>query len=256
MKVSIITVCYNSAETIEKTIQSVISQSYQDIEYIIIDGGSYDGTLDILTKYRSKLSKVVSESDDGIYDAMNKGIALATGDIIGILNSDDCYSNSDVIESIVSAFKQNDKDMLFADLKFVNENNKILRYYSAKRFTPNRLKFGIMPPHPTLFVKKDIYQKYGVYRLDFKIAADYEIFVRFLLVNRLSYMYLNKCIINMLVGGVSTSNLQSKKIINQETMKALELNGINANYLCISTKYVTKILEILKGRLLNYYKKN
>lgn len=113
-----------------------------------------------------------------------------------------------------------------------------------------------MPPHPTLFVKKDIYQKYGVYRLDFKIAADYEIFVRFLLVNRLSYMYLNKCIINMLVGGVSTSNLQSKKIINQETMKALELNGINANYLCISTKYVTKILEILKGRLLNYYKKN
>lgn len=104
MKVSIITVCYNSAETIEKTIQSVISQSYQDIEYIIIDGGSYDGTLDILTKYRSKLSKVVSESDDGIYDAMNKGIALATGDIIGILNSDDCYSNSDVIESIVSAF--------------------------------------------------------------------------------------------------------------------------------------------------------
>ncbi|MED7789180.1 glycosyltransferase family 2 protein [Francisella sp. 19X1-34] len=255
MKVSIITVCYNSEETIENTIKSVLSQTYENIEYIIVDGSSYDSTLDILAKYESKISKVISESDDGIYDAMNKGIALATGDIIGILNSDDCYSNNSVIDDIVKQFKQNDKDMLFADLMFVNESNKILRYYSAKRFTPNKLKFGIMPPHPTLFVKKSVYDKYGVYRLDFKIAADYEIFVRFLLVNRLSYTYLNKCIINMLVGGVSTSNLQSKKIINQETMKALKTNGIKSNYLFISTKYVAKLLEIFKGRLLNYRKK-
>ncbi|WP_150468043.1 glycosyltransferase family 2 protein [Francisella sp. SYW-9] len=255
MKVSIITVCYNSAETIENTIKSVLLQTYQDIEYIIVDGGSYDTTLDILAKYESRISKIISESDDGIYDAMNKGIALATGDIVGILNSDDCYSDSSVIDNIVKEFKQNDKDMLFADLMFVNESSKILRYYSAKRFTPNKLKFGIMPPHPTLFVKKSVYDKYGVYRLDFKIAADYEIFVRFLLVNRLSYTYLNKCIIKMLVGGVSTSNLQSKKIINQETMKALKINGIKANYWCISTKYVVKLLEILKGRMLNYRKK-
>ena len=254
MKVSIITVCYNSAETIENTINSVLSQTYQNIEYIIIDGGSDDGTLDLLAKYDSKLSKIISERDNGIYDAMNKGISLATGDIIGILNSDDCYSDIDIINIIVDEFKHNDKDMLFADLMFVNKNNRILRYYSAKRFSPNKLKFGIMPPHPTLFVKKNIYDKYGAYRLNFKIAADYEIFVRFLLVNRLSYIYLDKCIIKMLIGGLSTSSLESKKIINQETIKALESNGIKANYWCISTKYVTKLLEILKGWLLNYYK--
>ena len=254
MKVSIITVCYNSAETIENAINSVLSQTYQNIEYIIIDGGSDDGTLDLLAKYGSKLSKIISERDNGIYDAMNKGISLAAGDIIGILNSDDCYSDIDIINIIVDEFKHNDKDMLFADLMFVNKDNRILRYYSAKRFSPNKLKFGIMPPHPTLFVKKNIYDKYGLYRLDFKIAADYEIFVRFLLVNRLSYIYLDKYIIKMLVGGLSTSSLESKKIINQETIKALESNGIKANYWCISTKYVTKLLEIFKGRLLNYYK--
>lgn len=154
MKVSIITVCYNSAETIENAINSVLSQTYQNIEYIIIDGGSDDSTLDLLAKYGSKLSKIISERDNGIYDAMNKGISLATGDIIGILNSDDCYSDIDIINIIVDEFKHNDKDLLFADLMFVNKDNRILRYYSAKRFSANKLKFGIMPPHPTLFVKK------------------------------------------------------------------------------------------------------
>lgn len=255
MKVSVITVCYNSVVTIEDTIKSVLSQTYENIEYIIIDGNSSDNTLDIINKYSSKIAKIVSEPDKGIYDAMNKGIALASGDIIGLLNSDDCYSNENVIEQIVDEFQQNDPDMVFADLMFINEHNKILRYYSAKRFSPNKLKFGIMPPHPTLFVKKDIYQKYGDYRLDFKIAADYEIFVRFLLINKLSYSYISTCIVKMMVGGVSTNSLRSRKINNKETLKALRDNGIEVNYLYILRKYPTKILEVMKGRLLNFFKR-
>jgi glycosyltransferase involved in cell wall biosynthesis len=255
LKVSIITVSYNSDATIENTLKSVLSQDYDNIEYIIIDGGSNDKTLKILDKYSSKLAKVVSEPDKGIYDAMNKGIALATGDIIGILNSDDCYINNEVISEVVANFSKGNPDLIFADLLFINKNNKIRRYYSAKRFTPTKLKFGIMPPHPTLFVKKSIYKKYGNYRLDFQIAADYEIFVRLLLVHRLRYRYINKCIIKMLVGGISTSNINSKKIINQETIKALEINGIKSNSLYILTKYPKKIMEIFKGRLLNVLNK-
>lgn len=255
MKVSIITVCYNSATTIENTIKSVLLQTYKNIEYIIVDGNSSDNTLSVVNEYNSKISKIVSESDKGIYDAMNKGIALASGDIVGLLNSDDCYSNEDVIRQVVDSFRQNSSDMFFADLKFINGDNKILRYYSAKRFSPTKLKFGIMPPHPTLFVKKEVYQKYGNYRLDFKIAADYEMFVRLLIVEKLKYSYMNSCIINMLAGGVSTSNFNSNKIINEETVKALKVNGIKANYLCILRKYPTKILEVIKGRLLNLFGK-
>ena len=252
MKVTIITVCYNSEATIENTIKSVVSQTYKEIEYIIIDGNSNDSTLSIINEYSNTIAKVVSEPDDGIYDAMNKGIALATGDIIGILNSDDRYYNKEVIYNIVREFKQTESDMVFADLMFVNSRNRILRYYSAKNFRPNKLKFGIMPPHPTLFVRRSVYEAYGSYRLDFKIAADYEIFVRFLLVHKLSYTYMNKCIIKMMAGGVSTNNLDSKKIINQETIKALRVNGIKANYLYILCKYPTKLFEIIRGRLLNF----
>lgn len=255
MKVSIITVCYNSQATIENTIRSVVSQTHSDIEYIIVDGKSSDNTLEIVSKYQDKIAKVISETDQGIYDAMNKGIKAATGDIIGILNSDDYYVDSDVVSCIVKAFDEKSPDMVFADLAFVAGSNqdKILRYYSAKGFTPQKLKNGIMPPHPTLYVKKEVYQKYGNYRLDFKIAADYEMFVRLLLVKQLTYFYINKCIIKMTVGGVSTSNFDSKKIINTETIKALSVNGIDVSYMSIFRKYPTKLFEIMKGRFMSLF---
>lgn len=255
MKVSIITVCYNSEATIENTIKSVVLQTYADIEYIIIDGKSSDATLDIVSKYQDKIAKVISEPDQGIYDAMNKGIEEATGDIVGILNSDDYYVGDDVVGTIANAFKQNSPDLVFADLAYVKADNqdKILRYYGAKNFKPKMLKCGIMPPHPTLYVKKEIYETYGNYRLDFKIASDYEMFVRLLLVNKLSYYYINKCIIKMTVGGISTSNFDSKKIINIETIKALSVNGINVSYLSIFRKYPKKVFEIIKGRLMTLF---
>lgn len=255
MRVSIITVCYNSEATIEKTIKSVLSQTFQNIEYIIVDGGSKDSTLDIVSKYQDNIAKVISEPDKGIYDAMNKGIKAATGDIIGILNSDDYYVGDDIASIIVKAFKQNSPDIVFADLAYVvtGSENKLLRYYSAKKFTPKKLKYGIMPPHPTLYVKREVYEKHGNYRLDFKIASDYEMFVRLLLVKELSYYYINKCMIKMTIGGVSTSNFESKKIINTETIKALSVNGINVSYLSILRKYPTKIFGIIKGRLMNLF---
>lgn len=256
MKISIITVCYNSEATIENTIRSVVSQSYQDIEYIVIDGESSDKTLDIVKRYEDKIAKIISEPDQGIYDAMNKGIKVATGDVIGILNSDDYYIGDDVVSKIAKAFKENSPDLIFADLAYVttDNQNKILRYYSAKRFVPKKLKQGIMPPHPTLYVKKEVYEKYGNYSLDFKIASDYEMFVRLLLVKKLSYFYMNNCIIKMTVGGVSTNNFDSKKIINIETIKALSVNGINVSYFSILRKYPTKIFEMMKGRLMSLFK--
>ena len=189
MKVSIITVVYNRADVIRDTIESVLSQTYKNIEYIIIDGASTDGTMDVVNEYKDKISKIISEPDKGLYDAINKGIKDATGDVIGLIHSDDFYLDNLVIQRVVDTFKKENKHMLFADLLYIKGDNKdkVLRYYSAKNFTVKKLKYGFMPPHPTLFVKKEVYEKYGLYKIDYKIAADYEMFVRLLLVNTINF---------------------------------------------------------------------
>lgn len=210
MTVSIITVCYNSAATIEDTITSVLSQDYKNIEYIVIDGGSSDATLDIINKYREQISIVISEPDKGIYDAMNKGIKNATGNIVGILNSDDFYETKDVISEIVNNFDI-DTDIVFGNLIFVKPENikKITRFYSLPHFKAWKLRFGWMPPHPATFIKKSVYDKYGLYKINYKISADYEVFVRFLLVNKVNFKHINKILVRMRDGGVSTSGLRS-----------------------------------------------
>ena len=188
-KVTIITPSFNQAQFLERTILSVIQQDYPNLEYIIIDGGSTDGSVDIIKKYEKHISYWVSEKDNGIYDAMNKGIALATGDVVGILNSDDFYIDENVIEKVVKVFQEKEADSIFADLVFVKPNNleKNIRYYDSSKFKPSKFAYGWMPAHPTFFVKREIYEKYGVFQLDYKIAADYEILVRFLEKYKISY---------------------------------------------------------------------
>ena len=244
--ISIVTVCFNSENTIKDTIDSVLNQTYGNIEYIIIDGGSIDGTVEFVQSYGDKIARFVSEPDKGIYDAMNKGIALATGDIIGILNSDDFYIDELVIEKVVKEFERN-IDCLYADLVYVrSENlNKVVRYYDSSQFTPSKFAYGWMPAHPTFFVKKDIYNKYGVFRTDLKIAADFDLMLRFLYTHNLTYFYIQEPIIKMRMGGVSTS-FSSVWINNIEKLRVCKDNGIKTNIFKILFKYLAKILGLLR----------
>lgn len=248
MKISIITVTYNSAATVRDTIESVLSQTYNNIEYIIIDGNSKDNTLDIVKEYGERISKVVSEPDKGIYDAMNKGISMATGDVVGILNSDDFYHTNDIITKIANAFIE-DKTIhsVFGDVRFVNpENlNKTVRYYSSKNFSPARFRFGFMPAHPTFFTYKKYFDELGYYKTDYKIAADYELLIRFLYVRRISYQYIPLDFMKMRTGGASTRSFKSNIILNREIVRACTENGIYTNFPLLFLKYFIKIWELI-----------
>jgi glycosyltransferase involved in cell wall biosynthesis len=249
LKVSIITVSYNSAETIRDTIESVLEQSYKDIEYIIVDGNSKDETMDIVSSYGDKVTKVLSEPDKGIYDAMNKGVALATGDIIGILNSDDFYETNNVIEDIVEHFKANvEAEIVFGDIVFIEPSNinKVVRYYSSKKFKAAKLRFGWMPPHPATFIKKSVYDQYGLYKLGYKISADYEMFVRLLMVAKVKFARIDKVIVRMRNGGASTDGIKSSLTLNQEIVRACRENGVYTNLLLVLLKIPFKLIELIK----------
>ena len=247
LKVSIITVVRNNKETIKDAIDSVLSQTYKDIEYIVIDGGSTDGTVDIVKEYQDKISVFISEPDEGIYDAMNKGIALATGNVIGILNSDDFYIDEFVIEKVVKEFEEKNVDSVYADLVYVEPKNlnKTVRYYDSGNFNPSKFSYGWMPAHPTFFVKRKAYEKYGVFRTDLKIAADFDILVRFLYIHKISYSYIKEALVKMRTGGVSTS-FNSIWINNIETLRVCRDNGIKTNIFKILSKYPAKISGLLK----------
>lgn len=254
MKITIITVVLNRAETIRDTIESVLNQTYKNIEYIIVDGKSSDGTMSVVNEYKDKISTIVSEKDEGMYSAINKGIKLATGDVVGLIHSDDFYLDDYVIQRVVDEFMSKKVDSVFADLLYIKDENldKVLRYYSAKNFTREKLTYGIMPPHPTFFVKKEIYEKYGYYEVDYKIASDYEMFVRLLYINKISYAYIHLPIIKMRVGGVSSGGIKTKILCNKEVIRAIRSNGIKTNHLIILKKYPIKILEIIKGYVYNF----
>jgi glycosyltransferase involved in cell wall biosynthesis len=245
--ISIITVCFNSDRTIQNTIDSVLYQTYSNIEYIIIDGDSSDNTVDIIKKYQHQISIFLSEPDNGIYDAMNKGINIATGDIIGILNSDDFYSDDRVIEQIVNKFNDKNVDSVFANLLYVNSKNlnKAVRYFDSSQFKPDLFSYGLMPAHPTFFVKKSIYKKYGNFRTDLKIAADFDLMARFLYLNRITYCYFDKVIIVMRMGGISTS-FSSIWTNNIEILNACKVNKIKTNAFKILLRYRFKALSLFK----------
>ena len=249
MKVSIITVSYNSEDTIRGTIESVLSQDYSDIEYIIVDGASSDGTIAIVNEYRDRITHIVSEPDSGMYDAMNKGISIASGEIIGILNSDDFFETAMSVSAVVGASKDKpEAEVLFGDVVFVNPDDlkRVIRFYSASHFKPWKLKFGWMPPHPATFIRASAYQKAGNYSLDYKISADYEMFVRLLLVHRLSYARIDKVLVRMRAGGVSTAGIASSYRLNSEIVQACKRNGIYTNIFMVLSKIPFKLFELFK----------
>jgi glycosyltransferase involved in cell wall biosynthesis len=246
MKISIITVCYNSAETLEKTILSVDSQTYANIEYIVIDGDSKDGTAAILEQYDSKITHLISEPDKGLYDAMNKGLALATGDLIGILNSDDTFYSDQVIAEIIAFHNKNDVEASVGNIVQHTEDGKTVRLYSSEKWHPEKLKIGYMPPHPSIFFKKALFKKQGNYELDFKIGADYELITRFFLKNKISWKYSGITTTAMLVGGLSSSGVSSYTLITKEIQKALTMNGITFSSFKIKIRFVWKIVGFLK----------
>jgi len=246
MKISIITATYNSEAHIADCVKSVNSQTYDNIEHIIIDGASKDNTVKIIEGTPNRVTKIVSEPDKGIYDAMNKGIRMATGDVIGILNSDDFFTSDDVIEEVVDTFNNNDIDALYGDVHFVDPNdlNKCVRYYSSAIFKPSLFRFGFMPAHPSFYMKRECYEKHGLYALDYKIASDYDLLIRYLYTERISYKYLKKDFVTMRTGGVSTENFNSRVTLNREIVKACKKYGIKTNMFLLSLKYLYKIFEL------------
>ena len=233
MLISVVTVSLNSCSTLEKTIKSVLNQSYKSIEYIIIDGGSKDGTSKILDKYRNNISKIISEPDSGLYDAMNKGIKISSGDVVCILNSDDFYADSDILSYVSRAFSKNPAtEAILTSVKHFKSdstNPVFTRFIKAKWFKPKRLRYGWMPPHPGMFLKSDVYKRLGTYKQNYKIAADYEFFVRAFLANKTSYQIHDVCSVSMKEGGISQKNWESTKIITQEIVKACQENKIYTN---------------------------
>lgn len=246
IKISIITAAYNSAKTIDDTMRSVLEQTYGNIEYIVVDGGSTDGTMDIVRGYEKHFQgrlKYLSEQDKGIYDAMNKGIRMASGEVVGLLNSDDYFTAHDVVEKLAAAFDDSDVDAVYGDIHFVHAGrpDKTVRYYSSKFFHPIWLRFGFMPAHPSFYLRKEIYERVGGYRLDYQIAADYEMMVRLFVVNRIKGVYLSKDFVTMRLGGASTRSIRSRMILIREDVRACRENGVYTNVVMICVKFVYKI---------------
>jgi glycosyltransferase involved in cell wall biosynthesis len=247
MLISIITVCYNSSKTIEDTIKSVLSQTYKNVEYIVVDGGSNDNTNNIILKYRDGITHYVSEPDKGLYDAMNKALELATGDLIGILNSDDIFHDNSVLESVATFHNRNIIQASISDVLYKNNKGKIVRKYSAENWCPEKIKSAFMPPHAGIFFKKHLFKDLGNYKLDYIIAADFELITRFFLKNKISWKYLNINTTLMSTGGISSSGLKSYRIISKEIKKALSSNNIKCSYLKIQLRLFNKLLSLIKN---------
>jgi glycosyltransferase involved in cell wall biosynthesis len=243
LKISIITVCYNSEAFIASAIDSVLSQSYSNIEYIVIDGNSNDSTLSIIQSYGDCIAKVVSEPDEGIYDAMNKGINLATGDVIGILNSDDFYIDNFVLAQVSEVFANSEIDACYADLIYVHQQdtNKVLRYWKSRTFVPGLFKRGWMPAHPTFFVRREIYEELGNFDLSYKFQADFELTMRFMEVYRIKTEYIPKIFIKMRVGGKSNNSIINIVKGNIEAYKACKKNYLFVLSIFSIVKMATRI---------------
>ena len=245
LKVSIITVVFENKRFIVDAINSVLSQSYENIEYIVVDGDSKDGSLDVIKSYGSKIHTVISEPDEGTYDALNKGIQLASGDIIGFLHSDDFYAHSEVIASIVEQFKNPIIDAVYADLDYVslNDKHKIVRKWRSGAYYPNRFYNGWMPPHPTFFVRKKIYQQYGGYNTQLKLAADYELMLRMGLKHLIHMVYMPSVIIKMRLGGQSNRSFTNRILANIEDNKAWSINNLSPHWYTLICKPLLKIRQ-------------
>jgi len=247
MKISIITVAFNAARTIADTLESVDAQTHPEIEHIVVDGASTDGMLAIVERYRKHIAKLISEPDRGIYDAMNKGIDLATGEVIGFINADDVYADNSVLERVSAIMAKDNLDALFGDVSFFHPDNpqRDIRIYRSRYFRPDRIAWGWMPAHPALFVRREIFQRVGSFRTDYRIAGDYEFVARAFGKNTLRYRYLPDVLVRMRTGGISTGGWRSTLLLNREVLRACRENGIPTNMLKILSKYPAKLLGFL-----------
>ena len=248
MKISVVTVAYNAAKTISDTLNSVAAQSHPDVEHIVIDGASGDDTVSIVNSLQRKGGKLRSERDKGLYDAMNKGIALATGDIIGLLNADDFYADSGVLSRVADTFSKHCVNAVLGDVGFFHDGSpdRVVRRYDSGRFRPSRVAWGWMPAHPAMFLTRKAYDHVGRYRTDFKIAADFEFVVRAFAKEKLTFVHMAEPLVKMRLGGISTSGLRATLTMNAECVRACKDNGIYTNLAMIMSKYPLKLTEFVR----------
>lgn len=247
MRITIVTVCYNAERTIGETLESVATQSHQDVENIVIDGASTDKTLKIVERYTGTLAHVLSEPDHGVYDAMNKGLARASGEVVGFLNADDVYADKNVLSRVVDIMERESLDALFGDVEFFRPEDptRTVRRYRSARFSPDQIALGWMPAHPALFLRRRVYERYGIFRTDYRIAGDFEYCARIFHSNTLVYRSLPETLVRMRTGGISTSGWRNTVLLNREVLRACRENGIDTNILKIFSKYPAKLLEFL-----------
>lgn len=252
MKISLITATYNSAETVRDTLQGVLNQTFKDIDYIIVDGNSKDNTMAIVKEFEPKFEgrlRWVSEKDKGIYDAMNKGVRMAQGDIVGILNSDDFFASNDVLEKVNAAFTENPAiDGVYADVRYVDwdDTGKTVRMFSGKDFKREKLCWGKMPPHPSFYVKRECYDKFGLYSLDYPICADYDMFVKMIWLGNINTLYINDVFVNMRSGGTSSNGIKVHRKIMRERMRCVREHNMPSNFFKQTTRYFEKIFSLLR----------
>ena len=248
MKISVVTACLNNADTIEETILSVIGQDYPDMEFIIIDGGSTDGTLEIIEKFRPSISKIISEKDNGIYYALNKGIDLATGDIIAFLHADDLYSNTTVLSGVMKVFSEKNPQGVYGDLFYVDREDisKVTRYWKAGKYKHGLFLKGWMPPHPSFFLKKECYEKFGKFNTSFESAADYELMLRMIHKNKITVSYLPEVLVKMRVGGKSNVTMKNRIKANREDKRAWKVNDLKPGIFTFVRKPLSKLTQFFR----------
>ncbi|MDP2809656.1 MAG: glycosyltransferase family 2 protein, partial [Rhodocyclaceae bacterium] len=247
-KVSVITVCFNSAATIADTLRSVAEQTHADVEHIVVDGGSKDGTMEIIAGMPNRIARLVSEPDCGIYDAMNKGLALATGDIVGFLNADDVYAHDGVLAGMATIVQAEGLDILYGDVALFHPGKTLrpFRRYRSESFSPARIAWGWMPAHPALFVMRRVFECAGYFKTDYRIAGDFEFVARLFGQGGLRYRHLPEVLVRMRAGGVSTAGWRNTVLLNREVLRACRENGIDTNIFKILSKYPLKLLEFVR----------
>ena len=248
LKISVVTVVFNRRDTIEDTLRSVACQRYGNVEHVVVDGGSCDGTLEVLNAHRAQIDVLVSESDHGIYDAMNKGVRLASGDVVAFLNADDVYAHDEVIACVAKRMQSENLDALLGDAAFVqpDEPARRVRRYDSSRFSPKRIAWGWMPAHPAIFLRREVFERVGAFRTDYRIAGDFEFIARAFWPDNLRYQHLPEVLVKMRTGGISTSGWRNTLLLNREVLRACRENGIPTNLFKVLSKYPAKLLEFLR----------
>lgn len=254
MTISIITATYNCAKTIGNTLESVLSQTWNDYEYIVVDGASTDGTLDIISSYAERFQgrlRYISETDESLYEAMNKGLRMASGEVVGILNADDFYSSDDILALVASAMEDEECDGIYGDVHYVDKEDttKVVRYYSSRIFRPWLMRFGFMPAHPSFYCRKSVYDQYGVYDTSFRVAADFELLLRMFHKGHIRTRYIRHDFVTMRRGGISTSGWASHRQIMKDHLRGLKKNGILSNRFILSLRYIYKVWEVATSKL-------